>query len=160
MKPLTTTARKSKPQDASLQPFLNLRSRGLLDGIHPQRFSQTGTGVLQRKCGCATSPLHLAPPLMRAPASGLRVNQPGDQYEQEADRVAEQVMRITEPGTFPGQPGPSTSRIGLQRRCAGCEEEEEKYQIQRQATNTGPGVAPPIVHEVSTSSGQPLDGHP
>ena len=28
----------------------------------------------------------------------LRIGQPGDKYEQEADRVAEQVMRMPEPG--------------------------------------------------------------
>lgn len=28
----------------------------------------------------------------------LRIGQPGDVYEQEADRVAEQVMRMPEPG--------------------------------------------------------------
>ena len=48
----------------------------------------------------------------------LTVNPPGDAYEQEADRVAEQVMRVP-------------SRLGaplIQRRCATCEED-----VQRQA---------------------------
>ena len=59
----------------------------------------------------------------------LTVSQPGDQYEQEADRVADQVMRT------PDQTAPATVRPGdlpqissLQRTCAQCEEEE----IQRQ----------------------------
>jgi hypothetical protein len=30
----------------------------------------------------------------------LRVNEPGDIYEQEADRVADQVMRMHDPGAF------------------------------------------------------------
>lgn len=41
----------------------------------------------------------------------LRVGQPGEQYEREADRVAEQVMRMPEPHT-------------IQRTCPACDEEE------------------------------------
>ena len=59
----------------------------------------------------------------------LTVSQPGDPYEQEADRMADQVMRM------PDQTAPATVRSGglpqispLQRMCAECEEEE----IQRQ----------------------------
>src|SRR5512146_1706530 len=37
----------------------------------------------------------------------LKVNTPGDAYEQEADRVADQVMRMPEPA--------------VQRKCAACE---------------------------------------
>lgn len=53
--------------------------------------------------------------LSRAPSviqTKLTVSQPGDQYEQEADRVADQVMRMTGP--------PS-----VQRRCSACGEEEK-----------------------------------
>ena len=59
----------------------------------------------------------------------LQISQPGDEYEQEADRVADQVMRMPDPATpavvRPEGP-PQISR--LQRKCAQCEEE----QIQRQ----------------------------
>ena len=50
----------------------------------------------------------------------LTVNQPGDRFEQEADRVAETVMRMPDPGT--GTP-PS-----IQRMCTGCEEEVNRSQ--------------------------------
>jgi hypothetical protein len=51
----------------------------------------------------------------------LAVNEPGDQYEQEADRVADRVMRLASPGgTVPATPAGQ----GLQRACASCEEEE------------------------------------
>src|SRR6266508_3434027 len=59
----------------------------------------------------------------------LTVSQPGDQYEQEADRVADQVMRMpdhTAPATV--RPGDLPQISRLQRMCAQCEEEE----IQRQ----------------------------
>ncbi len=79
----------------------------------------------------------------------LHVNQPGDPYEQEADRVAEQVMRMSEPT--------------LQRQVDEDEEEEEKLLqakplVQRQVTGgAGGNEAPPVVHEVLRSPGRPLD---
>ena len=54
----------------------------------------------------------------------LMLSQPGDKYEQEADRVAEQVMRMPEPKALDGSP---TMRLGqpatLQLVCPACEEE-------------------------------------
>jgi hypothetical protein len=47
----------------------------------------------------------------------LTVGEPGDQYEQEADAVADKVMRMPEQNF-------------VQRKCANCEEEEKK-QVQR-----------------------------
>ncbi len=79
----------------------------------------------------------------------LAISQPGDKYEQEADQVAEQVMRMPEPR--------------LQRQVAPEEEEEELLQtkqlLQRQAEGGTdiPSEAPAIVHEVLHSPGRPLD---
>src|SRR5262245_33673244 len=52
----------------------------------------------------------------------LTVSQPGDQYEQEADRVAEQVMRMPDPAA-PAvvQPVGSPQISRLQRKCSECE---------------------------------------
>ena len=55
----------------------------------------------------------------------LFVNKPGDRYEQEADRVAEQVMRM---------PGPPT---GVQRACSACDE-EAKHQTKPLAEEITP----------------------
>lgn len=58
--------------------------------------------------------------------------------------------------------GITSSRV-LQRKCAcgksggDCTDCRAKRELQRQATGTGPAVAPPIVHEVLSSPGQPLD---
>src|ERR1700685_400834 len=82
----------------------------------------------------------------------LTVNQPGDQYEQEADRVADQVMRMPEPVASPEPPPESGGATGLYRKCSQCEEEK----VQREEAGEGPAVAPPIVHEVLRSTGQPL----
>lgn len=81
----------------------------------------------------SSGPLHQLPHALGNQAFGqfiqakLQISQPGDQYEQEADRVAEHVMRMPDQ-TAPIEMGglPQISR--LQRKCAQCEEEE----IQRQ----------------------------
>jgi hypothetical protein len=86
----------------------------------------------------------------------LTINKPGDQYEQEADRVAEQVMRM------PDQP------TRLQRKCAcggstasaePCEACSTSRLLQRHATipTSSMSVEPAIIHDVLRSPGQPLD---
>ena len=97
-------------------------------------------------------PVHSKSPLpIRAK---LTVNTPGDSYEQEADRVAEKVMQMPEPQ--------------LQRACAcggacpKCQTEQpghghERLQTQRIGSGDwGQTDAPPIVHEVLRSPGQPI----
>ena len=57
----------------------------------------------------------------------LKVSQPEDEYEQEADKVAEQVMRMSGPG--PIVPIADTKEGQINRKCTACEmknEEEEK----------------------------------
>lgn len=76
----------------------------------------------------------------------LTVNQPGDQYEQEADNVADHVMGMTAP-----------SEDKVQRKCAECEEEEKKPELQRKENGGAPAFAPPCVQNVLSSPGQPLD---
>jgi len=75
----------------------------------------------------------------------LTINTPGDQYEQEADRVAEQVMRMPDPA--------SRSSIGP------CEPNPTP-QLQRRATaveTPSPVAAPSLVHDTLRSPGQALD---
>ncbi len=52
----------------------------------------------------------------------LRIGPPGDKYEQEADRVAEAVVRMPEPHAL------SSSTPFIQRACPTCEEQEVKRQ--------------------------------
>ncbi|HEV2830337.1 MAG TPA: DUF4157 domain-containing protein [Hanamia sp.] len=54
----------------------------------------------------------------------LTINNPNDLYEQEADAMADKVMRMEQPG-IQLKPLPITS---VQRKCAHCEEEEKKMQ--------------------------------
>jgi len=68
----------------------------------------------------------------------LAISQPGDAFEQEADRVAEQVMRM--PEGLP--PSISEEGTGIARKCPKCIVDDD---------------VPPIVHEVLRSPGQSLD---
>ncbi|QLE53309.1 DUF4157 domain-containing protein (plasmid) [Nostoc sp. C057] len=70
---------------------------------------------------------------LRRPQPQLAVSQPGDHYEQSADWVANQIMRMTRP-----EPKINLGEMGsqdiMQRKCAACEEEEEvqtKLSLQR-----------------------------
>jgi hypothetical protein len=91
-------------------------------------------------------PLHA--PAGRQPK--LTLGTPQDIDEQEADRVAEQVMRIPAPSmppevpaTLSGYATTSTERVQMKPTRAG---------------NSGGITAPPVVHGVLRSPGQPLDG--
>jgi len=87
----------------------------------------------------------------------LAVNQPGDEYEQEADRISEQVMRMPEPQARV-QPARGSDGTGTQHQRRQQPQEHEHIQTKRvQATDTGQITAPPSVHEVLGSPGQPLD---
>jgi len=79
----------------------------------------------------------------------LSIGTSNDSLEQEADRVAGQVMRMGEAEVRTSPAPPS-----VQRLCPECEEELRKKPAEG-SPNTD--VAPSIVHEVLRSSGQPLD---
>ena len=84
----------------------------------------------------------------------LTVNELGDAYEQEADAVADKVMRMSDPSV--SQPISKVSISSLQRTCAACEEDDTMQR--KEASNTGGSmVAPPIVSDVLSGSGKPLD---
>src|SRR5262245_57129436 len=67
--------------------------------------SNSSSLLLQRKCACGGSSgltgscagCEKKKLLGKSLQTKLRINQPGDAYEQEADRVAEQVMRMPDP---------------------------------------------------------------
>lgn len=74
----------------------------------------------------------------------LKVNRPGDKYEQEANQMAEKVMRM-----------PDNKYI--QRKCAKCEE-EEKNKIQMKGETSVPVISPAFQNQLNNSikGGQPL----
>jgi Domain of unknown function (DUF4157) len=93
----------------------------------------------------------------------LIINQPGDQYEQEADHVADQVFGMSAPSAAVPVKGNASPAIQRACACGGtcdkCKEDEHEH-IQRKPApsgNTAPAAAPPIVNDVLSSPGQPLD---
>ncbi len=97
----------------------------------------------------------------------LTINRPGDIYEQEADRVADAVMRMPDPTAGSSSPSvTSLSSVSTLRRCScaqssssgECEECKAKRSLQRSAESASASTeAPPIVHDALRSPGQPLD---
>lgn len=85
----------------------------------------------------------------------LSIGQSNDFYEQEADRVADRIMRIPEP-----QMQRTCDCGGV---CPTCQVKQQRSEHDRVGTksadggNASQGAAPAIVSEVLGSSGQPLD---
>ena len=111
---------------------------------HPISPLSPGTPLLQRQCACGGNCPRCQEKL--GIQTNLRISKPGDQYEQEADRLADQVMRI---------PEPSIERL--------IEPEEESVRRKAIPNPTPLNSAqsscevPPIIHEVLNSPGQLLD---
>jgi hypothetical protein len=83
----------------------------------------------------------------------LTISQPDDEYEREADRVADEVMRMPEEATATILR--SATPTAVQRKCAACEDEEEK-KVHRSPTGESPGQTPPIVGQILSQPGRPL----
>lgn len=81
----------------------------------------------------------------------LAVDAPGDDYEQEADRISEQVVRMPEPQ------GVCACGGGCPR-CGNEQGGHEQLQTKRvQANDAGESSTPSIARELVSSPGQPLD---
>lgn len=86
----------------------------------------------------------------------LKINQPGDIYEQQADAMAAKILQMpayfTKTHFFHPKPVPPST---FQRKCACCKMEET---MQAKSATTGGGLtAPPIVSDALLSGGQSLD---
>ena len=97
-------------------PARNSRRSPGVDQVHDPltRPFQHVSGTVQRSCSCGGG----CPGCQKDSSdiqTKLRVSEPGDVHEQEADRVADEIMRM---------PDPQISRQGV--------EEEEEEAIQRQ----------------------------
>ncbi|MEM6353281.1 MAG: DUF4157 domain-containing protein [Cyanobacteria bacterium P01_D01_bin.14] len=111
--------------------------------------------LLQRKhtaSGQDVSDSKLAIPFIQPK---LTVGQPNDKYEQEADRVADQVMRMSVPETVGSRIQP-TQLPQIQRACSACEE-EKKLQAKETPGST-PEVTPAVAARIQSlqGRGQPL----
>lgn len=84
----------------------------------------------------------------------LTINTPGDIYEQEADAMADRVIRISPNEVV--KPGTGLIGKSLQRKCAHCEEEEKRRKpIMRKAegVNSGMPVSSSFAASLSASKG-------
>jgi hypothetical protein len=91
--------------------------------------------VIQRKAGCACGGGCPRCQQSASPRMKLNVSSPGDRYEQEADRVADHVMRMPAPASAAAAPKPAGAQnpARIQRVCfppgnVGQEDEELKRQ--------------------------------
>jgi uncharacterized protein DUF4157 len=98
--------------------------------------------------------------LVRSPAiqAQLRVNEPADAHEQEANRVANAMMRMPSPGLQETPAGsPAASLPNVQRLCAECDEELGKKpgaQVRRkQQTAAEPFVTPSAAANIHAMRG-------
>ena len=160
---------------------MNLHIPLKISSLPTQPFNPATGRLLQRKCACGGSPgpsgecaecrkkrLAGKSPLIQRK---LTVNQPGDRYEQEADRVAEQVMRMPrvqrlvspeeqeEEETIQTKPVAGQITPVLQRQA---EPEEEEMLQAKSVTHPGPtgyAVQPALASQIHTlrGGGQPLD---
>ncbi len=96
----------------------------------------------------------MSPQQMRFIQPKLEINTPGDKYEQEADAMADRVIRMADNGAASSS---VSSLIGpsVQRKCAECEEEEEKKPLMRKAENGGYGMQAPssLVSSLNSTKG-------
>ena len=140
---MRTLATKQPSNDAAKQ-----KKKG--NGTRSRSVSplSTGMSLLQRKCACGGGCPRCKEDI--GIQTKLKIGEPGDKYEQEANRIADEVMRMPEPS--------------VQRQVELEEEEEET--IQRKAiTNSISSISqrqdelkvPSIVSEVLQSPGQPLE---
>jgi hypothetical protein len=126
------------------------RADGLIPGLSGTASPRFGSNHSRASVGSAAA---------GAIQTKLTVNTPGDEYEQEADRVADEVMRMPE------------QRVP--RMCAECDEQQATPAstvrpayaaslspdgVRRQAAEANEPVdAPQIVSDVVSESGRPLD---
>src|SRR6478752_1439777 len=129
----------SHPPIQPEHPILHLQRAAGNQAMMRMMRTQSGAATGEHGAfGAASIPS--GPPVMLQ--RKLAIHEPGDSYEQEADHAAEHVMRTPSPAAGSAV---SSSGPGAQLKAAG-------------PGGAGGGEAPPIVHEVLRSPGQPLDG--
>jgi len=160
----------SPPRLQIAAPRTNCREHPLL-GLRRSSTSQSGESIVQTNTEdlkanstCAQSPgfwhdFSQIPVHARFPGTiqtQLTINQPRDEYEQEAEKLSERVVQMSESRGH----GTGVSS-GMSPECQAespVQKQVETSKTQRIGLSDSERIAvPPIVHEVLRSSGQPLD---
>jgi Domain of unknown function (DUF4157) len=85
----------------------------------------------------------------------MEINKPGDKYEQEADAMADSVIRSTSKSTAI-KSGSAAKGDSAQRKCEACEEEEKNNKaVMRKTGDSGHGVeaSPSLISHIRSSAG-------
>jgi hypothetical protein len=153
---------RSKSKAAKISTSRLVPHRATLVGHRPGHDPVEQTLFLQRAIGNQATLRLLArqgPVLSRngrnnSEEQKIVIGQANDPLEQEADRIADQVMRMPDANISLASGMPQ-----LSRKCAACEQEEGEMVRPKAAAaaNAGAGKVPGIVREVLRSPGQPLD---
>ena len=127
------------------------------------RTSRTASPATQGPA-CVVSPVrgghHAIPAVLRNHVlqPKLTVSHPNDLYEQEADRVADQVLRMPDPAlTRPGIDRTLIRPVSIQRLCQGCEEEEELQRQPQGSARDSEHSGLDTVTATLRQTGRPLD---
>jgi hypothetical protein len=137
----------------SVLPEANQRSGlGAIAGVAPEYYSDPSE-LLCRSYSFAQLPIFSKP--QAGLQAKLAIGQPNDGYEQEADQVAEQVMRMPEPRLLG-----DAALSGLALNSQGGQQSSKLDRIQTKpvgANSASQLSVPPIVNEILNAPGQPLD---
>lgn len=131
------------------------RDRTALGSARPEVHGSIYIPLIHRKASCACDG---GCPACQAKSNDLKVSQPNDPAEIEADHTADKVMRMADNEAKPVA-NTLNSPNTIHRKCDACEEEEEEI-IQRKALPFGGGIpseSPAHVREAIGSGGSPLD---
>ena len=124
--------------------FSRVAVQPLTPGFDQDNFN-VACPLLSQRCPFGGA-CHTCPPRVQAK---LKIGQPGDKYEQEADRVANEIMRMPEPQV-------------QRKECSSldCKEDEDKILQAKSVGSAGnfrARVDHPLIRSVLYSPGQPLD---
>jgi hypothetical protein len=82
----------------------------------------------------------------------LEINQPGDRYEQEADAMADSIMRLSSIGA-PVKPVTGLVGRSIQRNCAACQEEKNELMCKTEGLGYGVQASPLLFSSIKASKG-------
>ncbi len=159
-----------KSSSKILQTSKSLQVRKPISGFDKKSNSNSGIHHLNKYGVFNPAPLSLQPK--------LKINSPSDRYEQEADSIANKVMRIpptfTQPKPYKNenitedtiQQRPLAAQISTlnldgnaQRKCAKCEEEEKQVLQTKSNSSTTEAASNALTNQIqqSNGSGQSMD---
>lgn len=132
----------------------SLNNNNVLGNLYMQRFAQSCPLSLPNASLCPFGGICHACPARAQ--SKLKISQPGDKYEQEADRVAEEVMRMPDPSVSEKSHVTSISSTPyIQRHCPECYDELiQRKEISDHSSEMNLNIEPNI-HAIR-NGGRPL----